>query len=632
MLTLMRKMLRSPAAGGLFLLLIVAMAAWGVTDIFSGGLGSNIVSAGKRGVTEAQFDAAVERQLRNATDDRGRSLSKEQALDQGLVDQIFARQQFDTLLRAYADELGITASEDQIKDFIVSIPAFRDSTDQFDPTLLTSYLRQEGFSQKSFEDQLEGDLTIDRLRRIPTAGLQSPEILARVEAGYNSEQRSLSWFSLSRDALPEIDEPTDEELLTLYTERQEALRIPERRGVSLIQLSVDDFSSRAQITDADVEAFYEAYKPERYTGPDTRTFTQFQFADENIARAALGRIAGGAAAEDLEGLSASNVVRGRAEIIANQRLSQQVFARQSLPGSMHGPMDENGLWTVVRLEDIEAGEVIPFADVEEAIRNELSRDQAVGFFYEALPRFDDLIGTGASLEEIGQDLGTPVLSFAPVDMRGLSESGSFYRPIAEAEGLLSSLFDLPEGEQSERTGTDEVTYLARVDSIEVERMPSFEEVKDRLAIAWRQQQEAEQLRTAADEVEARLRSGDSTLEDEAARVGTQAQSLERPITRNSTNSGLPPQIVGAAFNVRTEGDALSVPVQIDELLILQVTDIVRPAAETLDLLASTQTANIQQQLNEDLFNAFFQSLQDEIKVEIDASAYQSYKDRIVPDQ
>ena len=46
MLTPLRNMLRSPAAGGIFVLVIIAMAAWGVTDIFAGGSGSNLISAG----------------------------------------------------------------------------------------------------------------------------------------------------------------------------------------------------------------------------------------------------------------------------------------------------------------------------------------------------------------------------------------------------------------------------------------------------------------------------------------------------------------------------------------------------------------------------------------------------------
>ena len=52
MLTPLRNMLRSPWAGGIFVIVIISMAAWGVTDIFTGGSGRSLVSAGDRAVSD----------------------------------------------------------------------------------------------------------------------------------------------------------------------------------------------------------------------------------------------------------------------------------------------------------------------------------------------------------------------------------------------------------------------------------------------------------------------------------------------------------------------------------------------------------------------------------------------------
>ncbi len=632
MLTMMRNMLRSPAAGGLFILLIVAMAAWGVTDIFGGGLGNNLVVAGDRALTDQQFDNAVERQLRTATDDRGRAISKEQALEQGIIDQIYGRQRFDILLRAYADKLGITATQAEIKDTITSIPAFRDTTDVFDPVLLDSYLRQEGYTQKTFEDEIEVGLTIGRLQQIPAAGLKAPGVLARIEAAYAGELRSGSWFRLAKSALPALEAPTDEDLQKLYDDRQDALREPERRRVSLLQLKADDFVARAEVAESDIENFYEAYKPERYTGPDTRTFTEFNFTTEETARASLGQIAGGAAADAVDSAASSAVRTGRSGSITSQRLSQQVFAGGSRPGSLHGPVENGEVWIVIRLEAITPGESIPFETVRDAIAEELALEQAIGFFYEVLPRFDDLIGTGASLEVIAADLGTPVLSFAAIDQRGISETGAYYRPLLEAEGLLDSLFNTQAGSLTDRIGTDEVTYLARVDAIIPERLPPIDEVRDLLAEAWTQQNEFEQLQTVAGEISARINSGESTLAEEAGRYGTIAQSMTRPVSRAAPGTELPPQLLGTLFTANRDGEVLSVPSQVDEIMILRLDTVDRPEPETLDLLAQSNIAAVQQQLNEDLFQAFFTEIQGEIELEENPSALAAYKSRIAPEQ
>ncbi|MEM6536029.1 MAG: SurA N-terminal domain-containing protein, partial [Pseudomonadota bacterium] len=620
-------MLRSPAAGGLFVLLIIAMAAWGVTDVFSGGLGDKLVGAGNRTISDQEFDNLVERQLRSATDDRGRAISKEQALEQGTIDQLFSNMQFEVLLRAYADKVGITATQNSIQNEITAIPAFRDTTDVFDPSRLTAYLRQEGFSQRTFEDRLEAELTMGRLQQIPGAGLNTPSVLSRIEAAYNGELRSASWFVLSKSELPPLEAPTDEDLQTLYEQNQSAIRVPERRQVSMIQLSPNDYLARAVVSEADIEGYYQAYKRERYTGPDTRTFTEFRFTDEATARAALGAIAGGASASDLDGLSGSEVRSGQAGSIANERLSEQVFAARSQPASLHGPILVGSYWTVIRLESISPGEETPLETVREAISNELAMGQAVGFFYEALPRFDDLIGTGADLEDIGTDLGTPILTFAPVDQRGVSETGTFYQPMLDAEGLLTSIFNRPEGSVTERVGTDEVTYIARVDKILPERMPTLEEVRGDLAEAWTQREGFRQLQSAADEIEARLASGETVLTQEAGDYNTVVQALPRPILRTSQSAELPSQLVASLFNARREGDTVAEPISPTEILIMQVTQIDRPTPETVTLLASSAAPDVGQQLTQDLFQAFLIDVQEEIEVEVNAGAFESYKAR-----
>jgi peptidyl-prolyl cis-trans isomerase D len=64
MLTMMRNLLSSKLGLGLFGLIIIAMAGWGVTDIFSGGLGTNLAKAGSRDLTLERFETQVEQYLR----------------------------------------------------------------------------------------------------------------------------------------------------------------------------------------------------------------------------------------------------------------------------------------------------------------------------------------------------------------------------------------------------------------------------------------------------------------------------------------------------------------------------------------------------------------------------------------
>ncbi|MEO0550979.1 MAG: SurA N-terminal domain-containing protein [Pseudomonadota bacterium] len=632
MLTLMRGLLRSKLGLLVFGLVIVAMAGWGVTDVFGGGLGNNLAGAGKRTLSESEFDGLVERGLRNATDTQGRSLTKEQALEQGLIDQIFQREQFDLSLRAYADSVGVTATRRLIQDTIANDEIFQDTTGVFDPQRYAAILRDNGFSSSTYETDVESILTLQRLQGIPGAGLRAPSVLARLEAAYTGEMRSASWFAIPSSALPEVGEPTEEDLQTLYEEVKEQLREPERRAVSLIKLSVDDFTSLAEIEEEDVTAFYQAYRPERYTGPDSRVFTEFQFSDEDTARAALGRIAGGAAAEDIGGLLAANQRSGKKEVISNQRLSDQVFSQNALPGGIYGPQPIGETWAVIRLEEILEGDITPFETVRDDIRDELARDQAIDYFYDALPRFDDLIGTGAGLESIAADLGTPLMSFQAVDQGGMSQDGTRYRPLLETPELLQQVFDRAIGRNTDRIGDEEITYLARIDDIVEERLPDLEEVRDRLVFTWEQRAMNEALDVASAESQARIRSGETTLAQEAERYGAELVSLERPLTRTNFQANLPPALINGLFEANNEGDLLSAPGLPGQLIVMQVTLIDRPEQETLDVLAGVSAATLQAELERDLSTAFAMAIQAETELKVNDSAYEIYKRSIAVSQ
>lgn len=632
MLTPLRNMLRSKAAGGIFVLLIVAMAAWGVTDIFAGGGGSNLVSAGDRKVSDRTLDSTIERILRTQTDERGRAMTKEEAMERGIVDQVFADMSRQTLLTAYADSQGIAATTDAIVETIRTDPVFQDTTGVFDSLRYSQLLDANGFREADYEASIEADLTIARLQRVPVEGLRVPTALARLQAAYSGELRSASWFVLQQSELPEIGEPTDDDLMELYESRRELLREPERRGISLIRLSPDDFVAQVEVTEDDVSAYYEAYKADRYTGPDSRSFTEFSFADEATARAALGRIAGGAAASAIETALSTQLRNGRRDVITNDRLADQVFSPGALTGSIHGPQPVDGQYVVIRLEDITPGAATPLEGVREQIETELARELAVGLFYDALPQFDDLLGTGADLEGIATGLGTPVLSFAPVDTNGVTSAGKRYLPLVTAPGLLQMIYAQAEGRNTERFGEDEVTWIARVDSIVPERLPEFEEVRDDLEQAWQLQKQNEQMQTVAAEIEAAIADGSSTLEAQAEAFAATVESFPTPVTRDNTDMQLPRPLIDGLFAANQEGETFSLQGGSGQTIILQVTQIDRPESETLDLLAQSSALDIQNGIADDLFRAYLLSIAEDVDVSTNASALNAYKRSLVTEQ
>ena len=633
MLTLIRNMLRTRLAGLLFLLIIIAMGAWGVTDVFSGGIGNNLASAGTTTFSEAQLDQEVERELRSATDDRGRALSKAQAAQQGIVDQIYQRELFRTSLLAYADKLGAGATDDTILEVIRNDENFQSDTGTFDPNLYRSLLQANGFSPAMFERFLRRDLTINLLTQSTQAGLKVPTSLTGLQSAYAGELRKASWFILSREALREPEPVTDEEIETFYDEQQQALTNPPRRAVSMIQLTVDDFLSQAEYTEDDLLAYYDAVKAQEYTGPDTRSWTEFVFTSEAEARGALGQIAGGAAPDALPGLANSATRRGKRNTMSSSALADRVFGPAAQPGGIYGPVQTGNFFTVARLEKVEPGMAVPFESVRDEIVDALAREQAIGLYYDSIGKLDGLIGTGADLEEIASQMGTPVLSFAPVDRSGVTENGNAPSLLRQNSDILTRSFELTEGGRTPRFGQDEAAYMLRVDEVVDAYTPPLADLRSDLRTVLQRQRQAQALTDAAQDLQMRIEAGEIALAAAAAEHGAEVKTTEAAFTRRASDSAnIPASFIPGVFALRREGSVQVMPTENqNEAAIVQLDSIDRPSSSELRALTQMSAPQIQQQLANDLLEAYVSEIENAVDLEVNPQAFETYKARINPD-
>ena len=90
MMATIKKLMKSFLGTIVLLVIIVGMAAWGIEDIFRGNLGGSMVEAGSRSLSADALDRRVENVLRNLNDTADKPINKNEAVEQGIVDQVFA--------------------------------------------------------------------------------------------------------------------------------------------------------------------------------------------------------------------------------------------------------------------------------------------------------------------------------------------------------------------------------------------------------------------------------------------------------------------------------------------------------------------------------------------------------------
>ena len=633
MLGLMKRLTQNKIFGPILLgIVILSMAVWGIEDIFSGSIGSNIIKAGERGITEQQLDRKFENYLSNVRrEQQGLVLTRQEAVERGILDQIYDAERSRLTSLGYARQLGADASPAALTDEVRSIDAFNDPlTGEFDPVTYRAALGRIRVSVDEFESDTRDRLTLDYVREGIEAATIAPTDLARLQAIYDGEVRYASWLPIRNEALPPPAEPTDEELRAFYDQRKDAFALPERRQLSLLSLSPADFLHQATITEEDIVAYYEATKTTRLSSPEQRTYLEAIFPTEDAALAAFGTLAGGG--ELAADPTAVQTIRTTtAEAVGNEAFRTSMFARGAGVGSVVGPYENNGRWVVGRLNEVLPGTPKTLDESREEITSAIAADQAEIAFFTALNDFDDLIGQGLGLEEIGQAFGTPVLSFAPVDARGITEDGLVIRQLVEAREALAAAFTIPAGATTQRFDSEASITLMANDAIIPQSTPPFEDVIDRAKAGYETVRQSDALRLALDSVKTSVDSGLSTLEAQAERYDS-AVEVTPGLRRTAFDQTLAPSVINAAFAL-DEGQTSIVQGRTpNEMILVKLDRVDRPASEELDALAPISASRVSTQLRNDILFAFGQELTDAIKVTTDDNAFNAYRARIVETQ
>lgn len=120
-----------------------------------------------RELRQAQYQA--EQRYSRALSNEERAVIGEQVRQQLIEDEVVFQE---------AEDLGIEVSDREIARAMAQIPAFRTEEGKFDRRLLDRFLKNQGYTQSGFEDEIRRDMTREKLRLLVFTGasVSEPEI------------------------------------------------------------------------------------------------------------------------------------------------------------------------------------------------------------------------------------------------------------------------------------------------------------------------------------------------------------------------------------------------------------------------------------------------------------------------
>jgi len=638
MLALMKRLTQTILGKFIAMIIIAGMAFWGVDQVFNqvrNGLGSDLLAAGRSSVTVDAFDRRIEVMLRNVNQQSDDPITKEQAIERGMVDQVFQLQQSQTTMLGFASKIGIAPSTDAVLAELKKTDAFKNPlTGELDLATYQRVLAQNRFSQAEYEAQLKSDLTLQALQAGTLAGLMPPDVLKAIQTRYLAESRDVAWFILDAADIPEPAAPTEEDVLAFYNENLDALKQPERRSIDLLKVSADDFLSQVEVTDQEIATIYEASKSERFSEPEQRTYVELMFGSRDAARDAFAALAGGADPSTLQGIVSRESRTSLAEDVEDQLLRDAMFGPGRQSGALFGPKDMgDGRWLVARLVSIQPGAVFPLESVSDEIRSGLARERATLLLYDKLEALNRSINAGFDLKQIAEETGVPVISFEPVDKNGYTEDGLPMIGLLEAGDAFQQAFLMNVDDTSNQFTKDDVTYVISTREIVPPSTPEFDEVKDDVRQALVLRNEGEAAQTLVNEIKDRITSGASTLDAEAQAVSAPVETPPASITRmTAEESGLPNSAIGGVFSGKP-GDVFTYPNRTgDKYMIVQLQAVNDPSAEALAAADPNASSSLVSSLDSDLATAMEAEMAGAVKLKVNGAAYNAYKASISSNQ
>lgn len=504
-----RDFAKSKWAVALFALLILSFAVTAGTqaDVF-GSLGpKNVIDAGDRSLTPAQFRADFDRIRGNIQQEQGRPVTLEDLVSEGAHVQYLESQTRRLGFLNWAHQVGIRVDESLVLDRIREIPAFFDQiTGRFDEATYQRMLAEQNITPIQLEDEFRDTAVSEHFAAAIAAGLRAPRVYGALVAARAFETRDGRWFMVTQDMAGTTPPPTDAQLQAFISENAAQLRRPEFRIASVIVFSDAPNATPPAITEARIVERFN-FRREALSTPERRSFVTLTVADRAAADRISAALRAGqspqavAEANNIEAVPYADQPRSA---VTDPAVATAVFGLQ--PDAVSAPIQARVGFTVARLTSVTPGQEATLESVRDAVVQELQLEDARARVFERVEAYESARLEGKTLDQAIQEVGARIVQLPPFTQDGRLPDG---QPLNAPPQILENAYALAAGAESEVVDAGEGQYfVVRLDEITPAALPALAEIREPLTQSWIQRENARRLSAFADRLATRVRGGE----------------------------------------------------------------------------------------------------------------------------
>jgi peptidyl-prolyl cis-trans isomerase D len=582
-------------------------------------------------ITQQEYDQAqrdrIERLRQTFGQDFDPKLLESQEARASILDGILVNR----ALASEASKSGIVVTTDQLQEMIAAVPAFQDDG-KFSYDRYKAFVASQGMSEALFEQRVREDLRKQVIVQAIAESATVPKTVAERIDTLLREQREIRELRIPAERFIAKTNVTDAQVAEFYEKNKALFETPEAARAEYLVLSPDTMAALAKIDDAEVRDYYEKNKS-RYGSDEQRRASHILITTEGTDKTAARKKAEEVLAQvkarpaDFERLARENsgdtgsAAQGGDLGLFGKGMMVKPFEEavwRLKPGEISGIVESDFGFHIIKLTEVKAADVRPFAEVKGEIERDLRTQQAQKEFARVADQFTNLVYEQAdSLQPAADALKLKIQRVDGLTRRGLA-------PFINAR-VVDALFSDDSIRNKRNTQAIEVGSSTLVSARIVDYQPASVRPLDEVKSQVRQMvQEREARRLAREAGEARL----AELRQQPSDAGF---SPVRTVSRSD-----PQDLAPAALNaiMRTPSDKLpaytGVEVE-DGYLIAQIVATKIGAGANAEQQTMQQRVLMQQAAAADQFS-YAEGLKARHKVRILRTDYQRPAVKAEPDK
>lgn len=605
-------------------LIILSFLLTGVVS-YQGSAGDYAAKVNGQVIERAQLEQAFQSErsrMQQELGDRFSAMAGNEGYMQQMRQQVLSQLIDKSLLDQYAKTLGLSASDDQVKDSIRQ-EAYFQTDGKFDNAKYLDLINRSGFSADQYAQYTRQRLINQQMIQ----GFGGSDIVPPSEAqsmvALVLQEREVRLATIDLNAMMAKQTVTDEELKAFFEQNKNSFIAPEKVKVSFIPLDAAALQDKVTVTEADISAYYDEHQSS-FGQPERKKFSVIQLKTEADAKAVLEELKNGGDFAALAKEKSTDIISRRTGgemdwMEPDTTADELKQANLTEKGQLSGVVKSSVGYLIVRLDDIKPAVVKPLSEVHDAIAKQLKQEKAVDAYYALQQKVSEAATSdNESLASAEEAAGIKAASTEWFTRDSVPAALNF-KPVVQAifDGSLIGENGAPGSNSDVITVDGDRAFVVRVVAHEPEGIEPFDKVKDRVTAMVKHNKALQEAKLQGEKLLVELKQGKG---DEAMKAAGLSFGSVQKMARAPEDS----QLVEAVFALpHPEAGKVVYGMSQDAQgnVVLIALDSVKPGTLPADEM-KTFVSNMEKGSASVTFDALLTNLRKEAKIKMGAAEQQ----------